>query len=147
MTNLKLLYEYAPSANKIVAAKSTHDIINHSSIGLHCGLEPIGFSIATGMRYKEKHYVPDIVSYSARQRRFEAAATTAFTTVHILALLLVITWFFLELKQNYTIAKWILHPLQQYKKDLELQREIWWYSHFLQLCNTLTNIVIKGIRV
>lgn len=38
------------------------------------------------------------------------------------------TWFVLELKQNNNLAKWILHPLQQYHRDLQLQREIYWFA-------------------
>lgn len=66
------------------------------------------------------------------QRRFEAITTVAFTGVHIIGLLMLIVWFFLESQQQYIVAKWLRHPLQQYHRNLELQRDIWWYSHFLQ---------------
>lgn len=66
------------------------------------------------------------------QRPFEAITTVAFTAVHILGLLMVIFWFFLESEQQYVVAKWLRHPFQQYNRNLELQRDIWWYVHLLK---------------
>lgn len=67
---------------------------------------------------------------SFQQRRLVSITTVAATASHILGLVLVILWFVLESNQHNNVAKWMLHPYQQFKRDLELQREFWWYGPF-----------------
>lgn len=126
-----------------MAWKGSDGIPNRCCIGLHCWLEPLSLRSSTGTQLKQ-YTLATILSHFTWQRPFEAITTVAFTGVHIFGLLAVIYWFFLESEQKYSAAKWLLHPLQQYNRDLELQRDIWWYPNFLKYCASLSWFCVQG---
>lgn len=122
--NSQILYKRATETHSTVARKSANGIPDRGRLSLYCWLEPPSLRSATGA--KRINYFPTASSHFTWQSQFEAITIVAFTGVHIFGLLAVIYWFFLESEQKYIAAKWLLHPFQQYNRDLELQRDIWW---------------------